>query len=92
MIFRIVLFKLDDAHETQRDRWAHADRAALASLGARVGLPADEEARRSWDLCWHLHAPDLAAMGALLQDVVYESALHAASARAIVVKAWSFQA
>ena len=91
MIFRIVLFKLDDAHEAQRDRWADEDRSALVALDARVGLPADDEARRSWDVCWNLQAPDLAEMDALVVSASYTSALAAASARAIVVKAWSFE-
>lgn len=90
MIFRIVLFKLDDAHEGQRDRWADEDRATLGSLG-RVGLPADDEARRSWDVCWNLQAPDASAMEVLVESADYTSALDAASARAIVVKAWSFE-
>ena len=92
MIFRIVLFKLDDAHEAQRDRWAEEDRVALAALDARVGLPADDEARRSWDVCWNLRAPDVSAMEALVQGADYMRSLEAASPRAIVVKAWSFEA
>ena len=92
MIFRIVLFKLDDAHESQRERWADEDRAALLGHHARVGLPADDEARRSWDVCWNLQAPDLAAMDALVESASYTRALDAATARALVVKAWSFEA
>ena len=72
MIDRIVLYKLTDEYCTDAARAeiaAHA-REVFAALpqvrDARVGLPADAEAKRSWDLSLVLRFDDLAAIEAYL--------------------------
>ena len=98
MIDRIVLYKLTDEYCTDAARAeiaAHA-REVFAALpqvrDARVGLPADAEAKRSWDLSLVLRFDDLAAIEASLPHPDHQAFVRYMEARTVVKKAWSFEA
>lgn len=95
MIERYWFVKLRDAHVADRDAIAAHLRDTLAGragvVAVSAGTPADDSAR-SWDLGVVVRSPDLAALAALLAEPAVSTLLDDwLAARAVVVKAWSFQ-
>ena len=86
MIDRVHLFKLHDAETSTRDRLADGVRAALTGWTGRVGIPADAEAAKAWDL----HVMVTHPADAVGLDEALETALREVRERSVVEKYWSF--
>lgn len=93
MIQRFCFVKLLDVEVATRAELAELIRARLRSAGADavVGLPADESAVR-WDLSIVIAAESVAAWNALAMRPAMIGVFDELSARAAVVKAWTFEA
>jgi hypothetical protein len=93
MIQRFCFVKLRDDEVGTRAELAELLRAQLISAGADaiVGLPADESAVR-WDLSIVITAASVAAWHALAMQPVMAGLFDELSARAEVIKAWTFEA
>lgn len=93
MIQRFCFVKLLDAEVETRAELAALLRGQLISAGADavVGLPADESAVR-WDLSIVISAASIEAWHALASQPVMTGVFDELSARAAVVKAWTFEA
>ena len=93
MIQRFCFVKLRDDEVGTRAELAHMLRVQLESAGAdvTVGLPADESAAR-WDLSLVIAAASLDAWHVLAQQPAVIGVFDEISARAVVVKAWTFEA
>ena len=98
MIERILLIKLNDEHahpEAREDARAHTAtmlRGLPRLRSVRVGVPADDEALKSWDLAVVLTYDTLEGVEASREHADYvrwrdEYVLP----RAVVTKAWSFE-
>lgn len=99
MIRRIVLIKLIDAHanEAGRAEVASRSREVLPTVpGVRavaVGLPADERARKDWDLCIEVHFDRLEDVQPYIAHPIHRELVDAfMRPRLEVIKAWSFEA
>lgn len=93
MIQRFCFVKLLDDEVGTRAELAEIIHAQLASAGASavVGLPADDSAAR-WDLSIVITAASLEAWDTLAQLPAMIGVFDELSARATVVKAWTFEA
>jgi hypothetical protein len=98
MIERIVLFKLDGewTEPSRRADVAARSRAWLAKRpGVRaltVGVPADADAEKSWDLSVVLRFDDLAAYERFRDDPAYRAYVEMFMAPMTqVTKAWNFE-
>lgn len=93
MIQRFCFVKLLDDEVSRRAELADKLRAELADAGADavVGVPADESAQR-WDLSIVITAASLDAYNALARLPAMTGVFDDLAARAVVVKAWTFQA
>ena len=95
-IERVILIKLADENVSSsgRDECASAARACMKDEPEAtlfVGLPADKEALRSWDLALRLTCSSAEAFDRVRARAPYRGLLAALDERSIVVKAWSFQ-
>ncbi len=93
MIQRFCFVKLLDHEVETRLELAQLMRAQLESAGAEVvvGVPADDSAAR-WDLSIVISAASLDAWNRLAQKPAMIGVFDELSARAAVVKAWTFEA
>lgn len=97
MIERIELFKLQDVHATDEGRAAahRMSREALAEAPGytelRVGLPADPDSLRSWDLSLVVRFDDLESERVYLESESYVTHDAELMKRSIVKKHWSFE-
>ncbi len=93
MIQRFCFVKLLDDEVGTRAELAELLRARLLSAGADavVGLPADASAAR-WDLSIVITAASVDAWNALAMQPAMTGVFDELSARAEVVKAWTFEA
>ncbi len=93
MIQRFCFVKLLDHEAPGRAELAGRIRAALAEAGcdAVVGIPADGSAAR-WDLSLLITEGTLATWHALAARPAVVAVLDDLTARATVVKAWTFEA
>ena len=93
MIQRFCFVKLLDDEVATRAELAAILRAQLASAGADaiVGLPADDSAVR-WDLSIVITTDSLSAWHTLSALPAMTGVFDELSARASVVKAWTFEA
>lgn len=91
MIQRFCFVKLLDDEAPRRVELAARIRAALAEAGgdAVVGIPADASAAR-WDLALVITEGTLASWHALAARPAVVAVLADLTARAAVVKAWTF--
>lgn len=94
MVERIMLFKLNDPSTRQ------AIAALMVSTFAKladieelsVGIPADPEAAKSWDLSVVIGVPNLALLDALLAGHTFTTFLEKTmNGRYTIMKAWSFE-
>lgn len=94
MVERIMLFKLNDPSTRQ------AIAALMVSTFAKladieelsVGVPADADAEKSWDLSVVFGVPNLALLDALLASNTFTTFFEKTMAgRYAVMKAWSFE-
>lgn len=92
MIQRFCFIKLLDHEVETRRELAQLMRAQLESAGADVvvGVPADDSAAR-WDLSIVINAASLDAWNALARQPAMVGVFDELSARAAVVKAWTFE-
>ena len=94
MIDRLHLFKLREAHADAptRQRLADAIRASLGPRGweLRIGLPADMEAAKAWDLRVELSFADDDEARAEATLHAIDEAFAAVRDRMAVEKHWSF--
>jgi hypothetical protein len=95
---RIVLLKLkpEHTHNAGREAVAELFRGALGGDadvgGVHVGLPADAEAERSWDLLVRLDLASLEALERLSARESYRTLFEERlPEHAVVVKAWTFR-
>lgn len=93
MIQRFCFVKLLDHEVETRLELAQLMRAQLESAGADVvvGVPADDSAAR-WDLSFVISVASLDAWHALSRQPAMIGVFDELSARAAVVKAWTFEA
>ena len=93
MIQRFCFVKLLDGEVETRLELAQLMRAQLESAGADVvvGIPADDSAAR-WDLSIVIRAASLEAWNVLAQKPAMFGVFDELSARAAVLKAWTFEA
>jgi hypothetical protein len=93
VIQRVCFVKLLDDEVGTRAELAEIIYAQLAAAGADavVGLPADDSAAR-WDLSIVINAASLEAWNALANLPSMIGMFDELSARATVVKAWTFEA
>lgn len=93
MIQRFCFVKLLDDEVGTRRELAQLLRAQLESAGADVvvGVPADASAAR-WDISIVISAASLEAWNALARVPAMTGVFDELSARAAVVKAWTFEA
>jgi hypothetical protein len=94
MIERIILFKLNDP--TTREECAALTAAALDKIDAieelSVGLPADANAEKSWDLSLVIGVANLALLNTVLESAAFTAYLDGVMKdRCAVIKAWSFE-
>lgn len=92
MIQRFCFVKLADHEVETRHELAQILRVQLESAGAEaiVGTPADESAAR-WDLSIVISAATLDAWHALSALPMMTGVFDELAARAVVVKAWTFE-
>jgi len=93
VIQRFCFVKLENDDVRAREAIADELRAELAEAGADcvVGTPADDSAAR-WDLAITITAASHAAWHALAAHPPIVAIFEKLAARALVVKAWTFQA
>ena len=93
MIQRFCFVKLLDDEVGTRTELAQMMRAQLESAGADVvvGLPADDSAAR-WDISIVITAASVEAWHALAAAPAMTGVFDELSARAAVIKAWTFEA
>lgn len=98
MIDRIVLFKLKDEHANASGRAevARHSREALASISGplevRVGVPADPDSEKSWDLSIVVRFEDVDAMKEFVKDRDHLAYFREyMTPKMEVVKYWSFE-
>ncbi len=93
MIQRFCFIKLLDGEVETRLELAQLMRGQLESAGADVvvGIPADDSAAR-WDLSIVISAASLDAWNVLAQKPAMIGVFDELSARAAVLKAWTFEA
>jgi len=93
VIQRFCFVKLDDGEVETRAELADMIDARLRSAGANavVGLPADDSAAR-WDLSIVITTASIEAWNALAHLPAMIGVFDELSARATVVKAWTFEA
>lgn len=94
MVERIMLFKLVDA--STRDEVSALTSKALSGLRQleelSVGLPADEQSAKSWDVSVVMGFANQAELASSLESPAFRDyMLHAMEGRYEVVKAWSFE-
>ncbi|MCB9727033.1 MAG: Dabb family protein [Deltaproteobacteria bacterium] len=99
MITRIVLFKLDDAHASDAGRAAvvaEARRVMPEVAGVRaieVGVPADAESLRSWDVSLIVRLDAVDALPAYQADAAHRAFVDQfLRPRLAAAKAWNFEA
>ena len=99
MIDRIVLFKLKDELTTDdaRREVAGEVKRVIASLpgvkDVRVGLPADEDAGRSWDVSLIVRFASHASYEAYRDHDDHAALIESyLGPRLVIVKAWNFEA
>lgn len=95
MIARIVLLKLHEAAMAGREDFARSALDFLRALpmvrDVRIGLPADPDSARSWDLSLQVFLADQAALDAYLADPSHQAFVAAEILpRSAVRKAWNF--
>ena len=95
MISRIVLLKLHEQAMPGREDFARSALDFLRALpmvgDVRIGLPADADSARSWDLALQVFFSDPAALDAYLADPAHQAFVtEEILPRAAVRKAWNF--
>lgn len=95
MIARIVLLKLREEALAGREDFARQALDFLRALpmvrDVRIGLPADPDSARSWDLSLQVFLADPDALTAYLADPTHQAFVSAEILpRAAVRKAWNF--
>ena len=97
MIERIVLFKLKDEYcnDAARAEIAERTRKDITALPmvreVSVGVPADEESKKSWDLSLIVRFDALEDVAAYMIDPAHRAYVDQFMRRRIeVVKAWNF--
>jgi hypothetical protein len=93
VIQRFCFVKLFDDEVATRGELAEMLSAQMRSAGADVivGLPADDSAER-WDMSIVITAASVAAWNALAQVPAMTGVFDELAQRAVVVKAWTFEA
>lgn len=94
MVERIMLFKLNDP--STREAIAAMTVSTLAKLHdieeLSVGVPADANAEKSWDLSIVIGVPNLPLLDALLASNTFTNFIEKTmNGRYAVMKAWSFE-
>jgi antibiotic biosynthesis monooxygenase (ABM) superfamily enzyme len=97
MVERIVLFKLKPAHATEagrREVAAESQRVLPSLPGVRsvaVGIPADDDSLKSWDLSLVLRFDDLEAVAVYAEHPDHRAFVdNFMMPRVVVRKAWNF--